>query len=230
MCLLVDVREQRDTMATRHQNLPDAHAERLDRFLSLELWTEQVPVLHEQNMRPGHKKIPATHARKKGTSTLVLLPGIHKITIPARLEGRKVKNFDDKIFYAALHWRCYYPLSTSGSNPAKTVILLQSESKVVKKTGLEDLRDTDPEVPLYFFSHQRVSFKRITLRSAIPYATYALLLFDAKNVIFNSCNFPDLNDLEGGIAIAQPAQESKETYPSVRISKCKFIVSYTSAS
>ena len=119
---------------------------------------------------PIKKNLP-TKNDKHNTEILELFPGIHKVTIPAPAEGRKMKEPGGSYYlHAAVRWSCFYPVSISGSDPAKTINLLESESNAVQKTGFEDLRDSDARVlvPIYIFSTRLVSFESVTFRSAIP--------------------------------------------------------------
>ena len=179
----------------------------------------------------------------KRTVTLELLPGIHKITIDIPVPGKARQFFgvesieNDYLLYTAIPWICDYPPLITSSDRDKTIILLESESNAQeKKTKFEDYHNIKfyEIVPIYFSSTGLVSFRSLTFRSAVPYTTYALMLFDAERIELSDCNFPDLNQLHGGIAIKPYSfglpifgPEPKKSDQTVLITNCKFNISYT---
>ena len=159
------------------------------------------------------------------TVTLELMPGIHKVTIPVPVKRLESKGQELEPLYEALYWKCISPISISGSDPAKTIILVEFASSASKKTRFKTI--SGQVVPIHFSSKELVSFRNVTFRSAVPYMTYALILFHAKNIELSDCNFPDLDELHGGIAIKASRHTSRKGAPAALITDCKFNVTYT---
>ena len=174
------------------------------------------------------KQPAARKDTENGTKTLELMPGIHKVTISIPKYAFQVTYHREKHpwrVYVALRWNCDYPLLIAASDPAKTIILLELGPNAAKKSRFN--QRNDQVVPIYFSSNKLVSFRSVTFRSAVPYATYALILFHSKNIELSDCNFPDLDELHGGIAIQASKLTSRKGDPAALITDCNFNVSYT---
>ena len=167
--------------------------------------------------------------KKPGSSiALLLLPGVHKITIPipkrVPIESNRSSNSS---FYASQYWKCRKPMDFYGHDPAKTIVLLEPDVSDSLNASFENIPGNARVVAIAFRNSQEMTFENITFRSKILHAVYALVFLKSDlRIELRNCQFPDLTPFQGGIAVESltsiRAPEQKTIYFVVIIQSCSF--------